>query len=96
MNELSDVMLFQVDDLSVPPCTPEHDTVNITDFWTQVEKDIIAKGLCEGAINKFRLKSFMLCAVNMDCLTRDPRLTASYDSGTAWTSDLLSIRFSPK
>ena len=45
---------------------------------------------------KFRLKSFMLCAVSVDCLTRDPRLTVSYDSGTAWTSDLRSIRFSPK
>ena len=37
-----------VSDLSVPPCTTEHDTVNASCFWNQLEKEIIAKGFCEG------------------------------------------------
>ena len=39
---------MQVSDLSVPPCTNESDMVNADQFWSQIENEIIARGLCEG------------------------------------------------
>ena len=40
-----------VSDLSVPPCTEYYDHVNMEQFWTQVENEVVARGLCKGTAN---------------------------------------------
>ena len=41
-----------VSDLKVPEPCPDNDIVDCKEFWTKVEYDMLARGLCEGNLTE--------------------------------------------